>query len=146
LTRVTAGRVGRPHGRDASFYVDGADHPLPTGTPVFLAGREHRVERRAGTAERPLIRLSGLGDPRALVGEPILVERRLEDGEWLARDLVGCRVERLGTVRRVLGLPSCDLLELDDGSLVPLVADAVRSVDPERRVIRVDLAFLGLEP
>jgi len=36
------------------------------------------------------------------------------------------------------------VLELDDGVLVPLIADAVTAVDIERRQIEVDRAFLGL--
>ena len=36
MTLVTAGRVGKSHGLDGSFYVDTARHPLPEGTPVVL--------------------------------------------------------------------------------------------------------------
>ena len=142
---MSAGRVGRPHGRDGSFYVEGVDHPLPEGATLELAGRERRVERRAGTDERPLIRLAGLDDPRPLRGEPLLVEAELGDGEWLAGELARCRVEGLGAVARVVEAPSCDLLELENGVLVPLVGDAVRSVDLARGVIEVDFRFLGLE-
>jgi 16S rRNA processing protein RimM len=56
----------------------------------------------------------------------------------------------VGVVRRLLALPSCEVLEVtrsaDAGELlVPLVSDAVRSVDVERRLIDVDLRFLGEE-
>jgi len=37
LTEVSAGRVGRAHGRDGSFYVEGADHPLAVGTTASPA-------------------------------------------------------------------------------------------------------------
>jgi 16S rRNA processing protein RimM len=146
LTLVSAGVVGRAHGRDGSFYVERPDHELPPGTRVRVAGGEHTVERRAGTGERPLVRLSGVEDPRSLRGEPLLVEAELEEGEWLARDLVGCRVEGLGTVARVLDGPSCGLLELEDGQLVPLVSAAIESIDVRSRSIRVDRAFLGGRP
>ena len=48
----------------------------------------------------------------------------------------------------MLELPSCEVLEVErpDGAgdlLVPLVTDAVREVDIERRVIDIDLEFLG---
>jgi 16S rRNA processing protein RimM len=53
-------------------------------------------------------------------------------------------------VTRLLALPSCEVLEVDRGGsetsaalLVPLIRDAVRSVDVESREIDVDLAFLG---
>jgi 16S rRNA processing protein RimM len=54
----------------------------------------------------------------------------------------------VGTVRSLLALPSCEVLEVAraDGDLVllvPLVRDAVRKVDIERREIEIDLRFLG---
>ena len=150
--RVPVGRVGRAHGRDGSFYVDGASHPLAEGTLVTVRDLERRVERRGGTAERPLIRLSGV-DARegaaALRGEPLLVaesEAPLEEGEWLAEELIGCEVPGVGEVRRVISGPSCDLLEVGpDEVLIPFVSDAVKRVDTEARIIEADLAFLGLD-
>ena len=151
--RVAAGRVGRPHGTDGSFYVDGASATLEPGTAVTIAGNEARVERRAGTAERPLIRLSGVADrdaAAALRGQALVValaDAPLGEGEWLAEQLVGLRVEGLGTVRRVVSGPSCDVLEVgEDGFLVPFVSDAIRSVDPATGAIEVDHGFLGLAP
>jgi 16S rRNA processing protein RimM len=142
LTLVSAGVVGRPHGQDGSFYVERPDHDLAEGTRVLLAGEERTVERRAGTGERPLVRLTEVEDPRSLRGEALLVEVELEQGEWLAADLVGCRVEGLGTVARVLDGPSCGVLELDDGTLVPFVSDAIESVDVGSRTIRAHHEFL----
>ncbi len=148
---MSAGRVGRAHGRDGSFYVEGADHPLAVGTIVRIAGTERRIARRAGTDARPLIRVDGVDDREsaaALSKEVVLVDQAespLEEGEWLVSDLVGCEVEGLGYVERVVGGPSCDVLEVGaDGVLIPLVSDAVKRVDLERRVIEVDRAFLGL--
>ncbi len=140
---MTAGRVGKPHGLDGSFYVDGPRHELPEGTLLTILGAEHRVERRAGTDERPLIRLGGVDDARPLRGELMLVEDELAEGEWLASDLVGCRVPGLGTVARVVDGPSCSVLELDDGTLVPFVPDAVERVDLDAGEIHVNEEFLG---
>jgi 16S rRNA processing protein RimM len=145
LTLVTAGRVGKAHGLDGSFWVDGARHELPTGTDVVVGGRTLTVERRDGTAERPLLRLAGLADARPLRGAELLVEDELAEGEWLARDLEGCAVAGLGRplrVARVIDGPSCSVLELDDGTLVPFVSDAVERVDPEAREIAVRGEFL----
>lgn len=148
---VTAGRVGRAHGLDGSFKVNGARRELVAGLVVTVGGTARRVERVAGTASRPLIRLEGITDREAvaaLMGEEVQVAEReaeLEEGEFLVADLVGCRVEGLGPVLRVLNGPSCDVLELSDGVLVPLIADAVTAVDVERRSIEIDRAFLGLE-
>ena len=112
---------------------------------LTVGGERRRVERCDGTAERPLLRLSGVSDRAAaaeLRGELLLVADEGGDGQWLVGDLVGLRVERLGPVRRVLDGPSCAVLELEDGTLVPFVEDAIRSVDTEAGLIRVDLSFL----
>jgi 16S rRNA processing protein RimM len=144
---VTAGAVGKPHGLDGSFAVERAEHPLEEGTLVRLGGRERRIERRAGTEERPLVRVAGVADRDAAValrGELLLIEDTLAADEWLAEDLVGCHVEGMGTVRRVMDGPSCDVLELDGGELVPLIRDAITCVDLKRRLIEVDRDFLAL--
>jgi 16S rRNA processing protein RimM len=141
LTLVTAGRVGKPHGLDGSFYVDRPLHPLEVGTALTVAGRAREVERRAGTDERPLIRLTGVEDPRELRGEVMLVEAELADDEWLAEDLLRCSVPGHGRVVRLLDGPSCSVLELEDGLLVPFVSDAIESV--EGGEIRINEGFLG---
>lgn len=148
---VPVGRVGRPHGRDGSFYVDGASASIGEGGLLTVAGREARVVRRGGTEQRPLLRLEGVDDrdaAAALRGEALLVPEEaapLEEGEWLAADLVGLRIEGLGEVTRVIAGPSCDLLEVGEAAeLVPFVSDAIRGIDTEAGVIEVDRAFLGL--
>ena len=138
---MTAGRVGKPHGRDGSFYVDGVKHPLALGTTVSVGSSAHTVARRAGTDARPLIRLAGVGDPRSLRGELLLVEDELAEGEWRAGDLVGRAVPGHGQVVRLLDGPSCSLLELEDGTLVPFIADAISSIDGNEIVINE--GFLG---
>jgi 16S rRNA processing protein RimM len=146
------GRVGKAHGRDGSFYVESASHPLPEGLAVTVAGQPATVERRAGTAERPLVRLSGISDPEraaALRGEPVLValdEAPLESDEWLAEDLVGCHVVGVGEVRRIVQAPSCDLLEVGpDEVLIPFISDAIKRIDVSGKRIEVDRDFLGLD-
>jgi 16S rRNA processing protein RimM len=148
---LPAGRVGRVHGLDGSFYVEGPSHELKVGDEVQVAGRQATVERHAGTPERPLLRISGVSDrdaARALSGELLEVlgpREELGEGEWYDDDLVGCHVPGLGDVRAVIHAPSCDLLEVGAGKvLVPLIRDAVRSVDLEARVIDVDLEFLDV--
>jgi 16S rRNA processing protein RimM len=157
---LRAGTVGSPHGLDGSFHVSRpSPQLLVLGGSVFVGGRERRVTRRAGTDARPILRVEGCEDrdaARALGGEELLVARgqapELEDDEWWAEDLEGCAVHdggrQVGTVSRLLGLPSCEVLEVarERGGpdlLVPLVADAVRSVDLERKEIDIDLRFLG---
>jgi 16S rRNA processing protein RimM len=148
---VPVGRVGRAHGLDGSFYVDGPSHSLEVGATVTVRDVERRVDRRGGTADRPLVHLNGIDsrdEAAALHGEPLLVvasEAPLEEGEWLAEDLIGCEVPGIGAVKRVISGPSCDVLEVGpDEVLVPFVSDAVKRVDTDARLIEVDLAFLGL--
>jgi len=145
LTEVAAGRVGRAHGRDGSFYVDRPSGAFELGSRVRVGGAEHEVVRRAGTDERPLIKLARIDDPAPLHGEVLLVDEELEEDEYLVSDLVGCEIEGLGRVERVLAGPSCDVLEVGpEAVLVPLVGDAVKRVDLEARMIEIDREFLGL--
>src|ERR1700678_2150450 len=58
---LPAGRVGRPHGLDGSFYVTGSRPRLLTvGAAVSVAGRTAAIVRRAGTEQRPIVRLEGI--------------------------------------------------------------------------------------
>jgi 16S rRNA processing protein RimM len=161
---LSAGRVGRPHGLDGSFYVLEPRPPLlEGGTTVRVGadGPEREIVRRAGTDARPIVRLAGCEDrdgAQALRGVELLAPRTsapaLGDDEFWAEDLVGCRVRdgerdlELGVVRRLVGLPSCEVLEVERAGgggdlLVPMVRDAIRSVDPQARLVDVDAAFLG---
>jgi 16S rRNA processing protein RimM len=145
LTLVTAGRVGKAHGRDGSFYVEGTAFDFAEGSRVRIGDSEHEVVRRAGTDDRPLITLAGIDDPSEVRGEILLVEEELEEGEYLVSDLLDCEVPGLGRVTRVVDAPSCTLLEVgDEGHLIPLIGDAVKHVDLERKIIEVDREFLGL--
>jgi 16S rRNA processing protein RimM len=156
---IEAGRVGRPHGLDGSFHVTWPDaRLLALSDEILVNGRPERVERRAGTDERPILRLAGHAGreaAEALRGAPlgIPLDRvpALEPGEYWAHELAGCAVwdgdRRVGEVRRMLPLPSCEALEVvrDEGGelLVPMVRDAIRAVDVRARRIDVDLSFLG---
>lgn len=150
-SRVSAGRVGRAHGRDGSFYVEHPAHDLSQGTKVTLAGAERTVERRGGTDNRPLVRVDGIADREAaaaLYGEVILIDEAhspLAEDEWRVEDLVGLRVDDIGVVTGVLDGPSCDVLEVGiDGVLIPLVRDAIKKVDTKAGVIEIDRGFLGI--
>jgi len=120
---------------------------------VTIGGEVREIERRAGTDDKPFVRVTGCTtreEADALRSEPLFVAREdlppLEAGEYWAHELEGCTVvdgeTRVGTVRRMVPLPSCEALEVGD-RLIPLVGDAVRSVDVAARRIDVDLGFLG---
>jgi 16S rRNA processing protein RimM len=124
---------------------------------VFLSGSPRAIVRRAGTEERPILRLEGAtsrDDAEALRGQEITVPRddaALQADEYWASDLEGCAVVdgdvAIGFVRRMSALPSCEVLEVDrpDGSelLVPMVRDAIRSIDVAARRIDIDMEFLA---
>ena len=126
---------------------------LSLDIPVVVGGRSLRLERLSGTDAKPIVRLRGVTSRTAveeLRGEPLWVSREhappLEEDEFWADDLVGLAVvdgERaVGVVERVLSMPSCDLLVVGE-LLIPLIDDAVRSVDLDARRVDVDLEFLG---
>jgi 16S rRNA processing protein RimM len=111
------------------------------------------VERRGGTDQRPTLKLRGIGsraEVDALRGEGLWVDRAdtpdLEEDEWWADDLVGLAVRdgdvEVGVVERVVAYPSCEVLVVGE-RLIPLIGDAVRTVDVAGGTVDVDLAFLG---
>ncbi len=156
---LRAGVVGAPHGLDGSFHVALGNHQLlALGGRVMIGGSWRAITRRAGHDRRIILALEGCVDrdgAAALRGSELLVDRDLAPelgvDEWWAEDLEGCAVHDGGTpvgaVRRLLALPSCEVLEVARPGagdlLVPLVGDAVRAVDLERREIDIDLVFLG---
>jgi 16S rRNA processing protein RimM len=123
---------------------------------VHVAGVLREIVRRAGTEDQPILRFEGFAsrdDAEVLRGAELTVpvsEVELEEGEYWAGDLAGCAVVdgdvAIGFVRRMSALPSCEVLEVDrpDGGelLVPMVRDAVRSIDLDARRIDIDLGFL----
>jgi 16S rRNA processing protein RimM len=158
---ISVGRVGRPHGLDGSFHVtQPRERVLQAARTLILEGSEVEIVRHDGTAARPILRVQGVGTRErveALRGTDLWVPRdaapALEQDEWLAEDLVGCRVVDgdvvVGVVAKLLPYPSCELLEVQrpeaaaKALLVPLISDAVRTVDVAAQVIDVDLSFLG---
>jgi 16S rRNA processing protein RimM len=69
-----------------------------------------------------------------------------EPGSFYVVDLIGLVVEddggrKLGVVRDVLPGPANDNLELDTGTLVPLVEDAVTEIDLEARRVVLNPGF-----
>jgi 16S rRNA processing protein RimM len=158
---LSAGRVGRAHGLDGSFYVT---QPRPSllelGAPLRIGADDHEVVRRAGTDDKPIVRLDGVSsreDVEAMRGQDLFAPRAaappLGDDEYWPEDLEGCAVtdgeKPVGTVRRLVGYPSVDVLEVErpgaSDLLVPMVRDAIRSVDVGARRVDVVMSFLGDE-
>ena len=147
---MTVGRVGRPHGIDGSFFVEGAsDAPerFAKGATVFVDGEPAEVtvsKRGAGgrvviKLDRPVSRGATLAVRREDLPEP-------EEDAYYVFQLVGLAVEEeggrvLGNVVDVENGPANDALVLADGLLLPLVGDCVLEVDLERRRIVVARGF-----
>ena len=136
---VLVGRVGKPHGLDGGFFVEGASDRkdvFAEGGTLYAGGQPATVVAlRHGSGGRPVIRL----DRHVARGAELAVARttlpRLDaDDEFYVFQLVGLRVEEeggrlLGQVRDVLEYPGNDVLELDSGASLPLVEACVRQVD-----------------
>jgi 16S rRNA processing protein RimM len=154
---LEAGRVGRAHGRDGSFHVIA---PRPRLLVLGTRTAAGEIVRRAGTDEKPVVRLRGCDTREAverLHGTVLKVALAdapaLDEGEYWAHELEGLDVtdgERsVGSVRAMRELPSVEVLEVvrEDGEelLVPMVGDAIRSIDVPARRIDIDLGFLGAD-
>jgi 16S rRNA processing protein RimM len=149
--QVPVGRVGRPHGLDGAFVVEGGsddESRYSVGATLYLDGQPAHVVvsrrvgggRRAIKLDRPAERGQKLTIPREALPPP-------GKDEYYAFQLVGLPVEqeggrRLGTVRDVLPGAANDNLELDDGTLVPMIEDAIADIDLERGRIVLNPGFM----
>ena len=147
---VTVGRVGRPHGVDGSFFVEGAsDTPerFATGAVLLVEGEPAAILlSKRGAGGRPVIKLE-----RAVPRGATLAVRRDAlpdpgDDTYYVFQLAGLRVEEeggraLGTVIEVNKGPANDTLELDSGLLLPLVESCVLDIDLETGRILVARGF-----
>jgi len=149
---VPIGRVGRPHGLDGAFVVEQASDDegrWVVGATLLVAGEPATIEltRRVGGARRA-IRLDRPVERGAQLAVPVSELPALEPDSYYAFELVGLEVvddsdEPLGRVVEVHPGVANDNLELDGGVLVPLVEDAIRTIDVDARRIVVRRGFLS---
>jgi 16S rRNA processing protein RimM len=146
---VPVGRVGRPHGLDGSFVVEGASEDperFEVGARV-MAGEKHATvvfSKRAGG--RVVVRLDRPVERGTVLAVPRDALPPVEEGGYYVFELMGLEVEeeggrRLGLVQDVAPGVANDVLELDTGHALPLVAQCVLDVDLERRRILVARGF-----
>ena len=149
---MTVGRVGRPHGVDGSFFVEGAsDAPerFARGAVLLVDGKPAEiVVSKRGAGGRPVIKLERTV-PR---GATLAVRREdlpePDEDAYYVFQLVGLRVEEeggraLGTVTEVENGPANDTLALDTGLLLPLVESCVLDIDLDEGRILVARGFAG---
>jgi 16S rRNA processing protein RimM len=151
---VPIGRVGRPHGLDGSFFVEGPsdrDDAFAAGATVYVDGAPVKIiASKRGSQGRPVIRLERRIERGATLAVPRESLPTLEADEYYAFQLVGLAVEEeggrlLGQVRDVLDYPANDVLELDSGLSLPLVEACVRKVDLEGGRIVIAAGFANPE-
>jgi 16S rRNA processing protein RimM len=151
---VPVGRVGRPHGVDGSFFVEGpseVEGRFARGAKLWADGAEAEiVTSKRGSGGRPVLRL----DRAVARGTTLFVPREQlpqpEPDEYYVFQLVGLAVEEeggrlLGSVVEVHNGPANDSLELASGQLLPLVASCVLDVDLESRRVLVARGFADAE-
>jgi 16S rRNA processing protein RimM len=136
---VRVGRVGKPHGLDGGFFVDGASGRkavFAQGATLYANGEPATVvASRHGSGGRPVILL----DRAVERGAELAVARATlpslaDEDEFYVFQLVGLSVVEedgrlLGRVREVLEYPGNDVLELDSDASLPLVEACVQQVD-----------------
>jgi 16S rRNA processing protein RimM len=146
---VNVGRVGKPHGLDGSFFVERGSEErerFAVGAKLHVDGEPAKVVASKSSRGRPVIRL----DREAPRGADLAVPREElpppGEDEYYEFQLVGLVAEEegrraLGRVTAVLPGPANDVLELDSGLLLPLVAACVLKVDLDGGRIMIARGF-----
>lgn len=150
---VVVGRVGRPHGLDGAFVVEqasGDERRWQVGAALLVDGVPATIElsRRVGGGRRA-IRLDRRVERGTELAVPLSELPPPDPDSYYAFQLVGLAVfdeggRELGRVVEVHPGVANDNVELEDGMLVPLIDDAVRSIELDAGRIVVERGFLGL--
>jgi 16S rRNA processing protein RimM len=146
---VEVGRVGRPHGRDGSFVVEGASavpRRFEPGATLLVEGEEARVLTSKRAGGRPVIALDREVARGAVLQVPAAELPPPDADAYYVFQLVGVAVEEeggrhLGRVREVEPGVANDVLELDSGLALPLHEACVLEVDVEGGRIVVARGF-----
>lgn len=121
----------RPHGLSGETVVELVSNRrerLEPGSLLYTEDRALRVASARPFKKRWLVRFDGVSDLDAAerLRDRHLLARPLPDpGALWVHELIGSEVrsvsgEHLGTISAVVANPASDLLELDDGGLVPV--------------------------
>jgi 16S rRNA processing protein RimM len=134
---VVIGRVGKSHGLDGSFVVEGASDTrefFAVGAKLLAGGAEATVVSARQARGRPVIRLDRRVERGAVLAVPRSALAPTAEDEYYVFELVGLEVAEeggavLGTVVDVAPGVANDVLELDSGRLLPMVEECVLSID-----------------
>jgi len=151
---VTVGRVGRPHGIDGSFFVEGGSESaerFAPGATLLVDGEPAQItDSKRGAGGRFVIKL----DRQVSRGATLAVRRgelpAPEPDAYYVFQLLGLAVEEeggrpLGAVIDVSPGPANDALVLDSGLLLPLVESCVLEVDLDAQRVLVARGFADAE-
>ena len=151
--QVVVGRVGRPHGINGAFVVE---HPsedaarFAVGAELLAGDAPARIEESKRSGGRLVVKL----DRPVERGTELRVSRSslppAGPDAFYVFELVGLEVVEeggrvLGKVQDVANYDANDVLELDSGTLLPLVEACVREVDLEGGQIVVSRGFADPE-
>jgi len=126
------GRIGKPHGLHGdvvvSFVSNRPERVAPGAVLVTATGEQLVVASARPNARAWVVHFTTVTSregAEALRGTVLRAEPIDDESAWWVHELVGAQVADgdgavLGTVRAVVANPASDLLELDDGALVPL--------------------------
>ena len=146
---VVVGRVGKSHGLDGSFVVEGASETrelFAVGATLLVEGGAATVVGSKQARGRPVIRLDRRVDRGAALAVPPDALAPTSEDEYYVFQLVGLEVSEeggrpLGIVADVAPGVANDVLELDSGLLLPMVEECVLSVDLDAGRILVARGF-----
>ena len=147
---LQVGRVGKPHGVRGDTYVtftSDVDARHQPGSVLFVETpqgmRELVIERSRPEKDRFVVHFRGVDDrseTERLTNKNLFAEPVEDDDALWVHELIGSRVvdtagTELGTCVAVIQNPAHEILELSDGSLVPVpfvlsCEDGVTTVDP----------------
>jgi 16S rRNA processing protein RimM len=134
---VVVGRVGKPHGLDGSFVVENAstaEGRFAVGAELWTGEEPARVVASKQARGRPVIRLDRDVPRGTELSVPVAALPPPEPGVFYVFQLVGLEVveeggRTLGRVTDVAPGVANDVLELDSGLALPMVADCISDVD-----------------
>jgi 16S rRNA processing protein RimM len=143
---LEVGRIARPHGVRGDVYVvlsTDRDERLHVGSRLYTTGGWLTVTRAAPAGGRWLVHFEEVTDRTSaerLANTPLYAPPIHDPEAIWVHELIGCRVvESDGTDRgrcmAVVANPAADLLELEDGALVPMtfvveVSGGIVTIDP----------------
>ena len=146
---IVVGRVGRPHGRNGAFVVERpSEHPerFAEGSELYLDRVPVTVISSMRSGGRLVVKLNIAAERGAELALPRAELPALAELSYYVVDLVGLDVVTdegvsLGPIADVLPLPANDVIELENGQLIPLVRACVLDVDLESRRLVIARSF-----